>query len=85
MFLFYFQGDLGNPLICNGNFKGILIHPGNSNCSSLTAIPRPEIYTRVFTFRSWIYSVSGASTFQPGMAVLAVIAIVQIITQNVLH
>ncbi|KAJ8727490.1 hypothetical protein PYW07_001609 [Mythimna separata] len=78
------EGDLGNPLVCNGWYlTGILVHHRgdcNTNTSSF-----PEVYTRISSFRSWIERTSGASTFQPGMAVLGLICIVQIVTAKVLQ
>lgn len=81
-------GDIGNPLVCENYLHGIQIL--NKNC---TVSDAPEVYTRVFKHRSWINGLIGmdepapgtASTFQPGIAVLAVIVTIQIITANVIH
>ncbi|KAJ8727489.1 hypothetical protein PYW07_001608 [Mythimna separata] len=77
------EGDLGNPLVCNWYLTGILVHH-RGDCS-LGVGSFPEVYTRISSFRSWIERTSGASTFQPGMAVLGLICIVQIVPAKILQ
>nr|ADM35107.1 serine protease 30 [Mamestra configurata] len=78
-------GDLGNPLVCNGNLNGLLIVTAYDCSNVASIIARPEVYTRISTFRSWINTTAGASTFQPGMAVLALISIVRFLTSQVFN
>nr|BAM44991.1 hypothetical protein [Gloydius blomhoffii] len=52
------SGDSGGPLICNGQFQGIL-HSGGNPC----ALPRaPGLYTRVFDYTDWIENIIAGNT-----------------------
>nr|ADT80824.1 serine protease 54 [Mamestra configurata] len=79
-------GDIGNPLVCSGYLNGILVRSKKCIVS-----PDSEVYTRISSYTTWINgTITGqgsgaASTFQPGMVVLAVIAIAQIIIANVIN
>uniref|UniRef100_A0A1W7RJU4 Snake venom serine protease n=1 Tax=Agkistrodon contortrix contortrix TaxID=8713 RepID=A0A1W7RJU4_AGKCO len=51
-------GDSGGPLICNGQFQGILSLGGNP-----CAKPRkPGLYTKVFDYTDWIQSIIAGNT-----------------------
>ncbi|KAJ8733379.1 hypothetical protein PYW08_001677 [Mythimna loreyi] len=77
------QGDLGNPLVCNSTLNGVLIAHRNE-CSDQPN-PLPEVYTRISSFRSWLQTTAGASTFKPGMAILGLICIVQLVSAKILQ
>nr|E5L0E6.1 RecName: Full=Protein C activator; Short=APL-C; AltName: Full=Snake venom serine protease; Short=SVSP; Flags: Precursor [Agkistrodon piscivorus leucostoma]ADP88562.1 protein C activator-like protein precursor [Agkistrodon piscivorus leucostoma] len=52
------KGDSGGPLICNGQFQGILSVGGNP-----CAQPRkPGVYTKVFDYTDWIQSIISGNT-----------------------
>ncbi|CAH1647061.1 unnamed protein product [Spodoptera littoralis] len=74
------EGDIGNGLMCNGTLQGVLSVSTQCRGNSV-----PEVYVRVADYTTWIRSVSGvASTFQPGMAALMIIAILQFITVKII-
>lgn len=66
-------GDVGNPLVCHDRLTGIAAKI--QECST-TAFP--EIYTRISSYTRWINQVvnSAPSTIQPGIALLAMFAVV---------
>uniref|UniRef100_A0A2A4J345 Peptidase S1 domain-containing protein n=1 Tax=Heliothis virescens TaxID=7102 RepID=A0A2A4J345_HELVI len=75
------QGDLGNPLVCNDLLHGVQFL--SKNCSS-TWIAYPDVYTKVFSYRAWLNNIigdntSGASTYQSGIGLVAMFALVQIV------
>uniref|UniRef100_Q6IWF1 Snake venom serine protease BthaTL n=1 Tax=Bothrops alternatus TaxID=64174 RepID=VSPTL_BOTAL len=51
-------GDSGGPLICNGQFQGI-VSWGGKVCARL---PRPALYTKVFEYLPWIQSIIAGNT-----------------------
>ena len=78
LMIYYFQGDLGNPLVCGGHLTGVLVYSGANNCQAPVVALQPEIYARISNVREWVQTTAGANTFQPAMALLAVITIFQI-------
>lgn len=75
-----YQGDFGNGLVCNGGLAGILSMSDLCSANSF-----PEVYTRVGNYTTWIRGITGgASTFQPGLAVLVMFAVVQLITAKII-
>uniref|UniRef100_A0A2A4JC95 Peptidase S1 domain-containing protein n=1 Tax=Heliothis virescens TaxID=7102 RepID=A0A2A4JC95_HELVI len=77
------QGDLGNPLVCNNQLHGVLFL--SKDCSSPMPVPLPDVYTRVFSYRAWLNEIigddepSGAATYQSGIGLLTIFALVQIV------
>uniref|UniRef100_A0A0A1WDM9 Serine protease D n=1 Tax=Echis coloratus TaxID=64175 RepID=A0A0A1WDM9_ECHCO len=52
------KGDSGGPLICNGQFQGILSW-GWTPCAQLL---EPALYTKVFDYSDWIQSIIAGNT-----------------------
>uniref|UniRef100_A0A2A4J4Y6 Peptidase S1 domain-containing protein n=1 Tax=Heliothis virescens TaxID=7102 RepID=A0A2A4J4Y6_HELVI len=77
------QGDLGNPLVYDSNLLGVLFL--SKDCATPTLEPTPDVYTKVFTHRNWLNEVlnsplpSGASTYQSGIGLVAIFAVVQVV------
>uniref|UniRef100_A0A2A4JFE9 Peptidase S1 domain-containing protein n=1 Tax=Heliothis virescens TaxID=7102 RepID=A0A2A4JFE9_HELVI len=72
------QGDIGNPLVCNNDITGILFL--SKTCSSPIETSNPDVYTSVFSYKAWIEeTTNGASTYQLGIGLLAMLALVQIV------
>nr|ART88739.1 serine protease [Azemiops feae] len=51
-------GDSGGPLICNGQFQGIVSWGGHPCAEPL----RPGVYTTVFDYNDWIKSIIAGNT-----------------------
>nr|Q8AY79.1 RecName: Full=Beta-fibrinogenase stejnefibrase-2; AltName: Full=Snake venom serine protease; Short=SVSP; Flags: Precursor [Trimeresurus stejnegeri]AAN52349.1 stejnefibrase 2 [Trimeresurus stejnegeri] len=51
-------GDSGGPLICNGQFHGIVSYGGHPCGQSL----KPGIYTKVFDYNDWMKSIIAGNT-----------------------
>nr|Q5W959.1 RecName: Full=Snake venom serine protease HS114; Short=SVSP; AltName: Full=BjSP; AltName: Full=Thrombin-like enzyme HS114; Short=SVTLE; Flags: Precursor [Bothrops jararaca]BAD66928.1 hypothetical protein [Bothrops jararaca] len=52
------NGDSGGPLICNGQFQGIVFY-GAHPCGQA---PKPGLYTKVIDYNTWIESVIAGNT-----------------------
>ncbi|PZC85444.1 hypothetical protein B5X24_HaOG200432 [Helicoverpa armigera] len=80
------HGDLGNPLVCSDFLHGVLFL--TKDCASPVLGPLPDVYSRVFSHVAWLNETvfgisnetSGASTYQAGAGLLAIFALVQIVT-----
>ncbi|CAD0197083.1 unnamed protein product [Chrysodeixis includens] len=73
------HGDEGNPLVCNDRLVGILFQDHTCEISS-----KPQLYTRVSHYSNWINSVidaqkASSSTFQPGLALVFILAVVHLV------
>ncbi|XP_047022730.1 trypsin delta-like [Helicoverpa zea] len=80
------HGDLGNPLVCGDYLQGVLFLSKDCTSPLLTAVP--DVYSRVFSHVAWLNETvfgvsdetSGACTYQAGVGLLAIFALVQIVT-----
>lgn len=82
-------GDVGNPLVCeNGGPHDILLTGLLTITKNCIASENPEVYSRVSTYYQWILvamtylppgpAPGAASTFQPGLAMLTIFALIQV-------